>query len=302
VGRLVPFVIAFALGVVLMPAAILVGPWSGFVDLPPARRDGERIGNPPFLKIHARPISQLGGPAAVVAILGSLAVVDAWPPAGAVGGVAVATLIGLADDAKPLSPLVRAIALILAGVLVELSGVRPGAGLIGGLATVAAVFVSANAMNLIDGQDGLAGGVAMIGGIGLAAVAAIEGSAPEAGLAVAGAMAAFLLWNREPARVFLGNGGAYGVGAMLAVAAIETSSGGPAAMVGAIVCLGVLEAELVLTIARRLRGGVRLTQGDRGHSYDLLAARLGSRARSTRWFWFGAFVCASLGVLVALVR
>jgi hypothetical protein len=66
------------------------------------------------------------------------------------------------------------------------------------------------------------------------------------------------------------------------------------------VCLSVFEAELALTVLRRMRAGSPLTQGDRGHSYDLLAGRLGSRRRSTRWFWAAGAVSAALGAFVAV--
>jgi hypothetical protein len=61
----------------------------------------------------------------------------------------------------------------------------------------------------------------------------------------------------------------------------------------------VFEAELALTVVRRVRAGGRLTQGDRDHSYDVLARHLGSRRRSTRWFSIAGVVCSALGALVA---
>jgi UDP-GlcNAc:undecaprenyl-phosphate GlcNAc-1-phosphate transferase len=296
----VPFLIALGVGLLLMPAAILVGVRSGFVDTPSPIRTARSNGAPVLLKIHARPVSQLGGPAVVAATLVALAVAGSWPPAAVGAAVAGATVLGVLDDAKPLPPLPRAIGLALAGAAVALGGwtIEP-LGVLGGVAAAVAVFASANAVNLVDGQDGLAGGLVAIGALGVAAVARIGGSDPATGLALAAALVAFLWWNREPARVFLGNGGAYGVGVLLAVAAIEAARADLAAVGGVVVCLGVLEAELVLTILRRLRRGGRLTEGDRDHSYDVVAVRLGSRRRSTTWFWIAAATCSALGVLVA---
>ena len=147
------------------------------------------------------------------------------------------------------------------------------------------MFACTNAVNLIDGQDGLAGGVGAIGALGLAALVA-DASSPDAalGLALAGALAGFLAWNLPPARIFLGNGGAYAVGAILAVlAAMVVDADGPRGIVPALLCLGVFLFDLGFTVARRIGSGA-LASGDRLHSYDLLSVELGSRSKATLAF------------------
>jgi UDP-GlcNAc:undecaprenyl-phosphate GlcNAc-1-phosphate transferase len=297
----VPFLIALGVGLVLTPASIVVGVRSGLVDLPSAVTAGRRGGPPALLKIHPRPVSQLGGVAVVVSTFIGLAVAGAWPAATVVIGVAAATVVGVVDDARQLAPLARAVALGAVGMVIAVGGASlEPLGVIGGTAAALAVFASANAVNLIDGQDGLAGGLAVIAALGVAGVAEITGSDPAFALALPGALLALLWWNREPARVFLGNGGAYGVGVLLAVAAVEASTTSLSALSGVVVSLGVFEAELALTVVRRVRAGGRLTEGDRDHSYDVLTRRLGSRRRSTRWFWIAGAVCSALGAVVAL--
>ena len=120
------------------------------------------------------------------------------------------------------------------------------------------------------------------------------------GLALAGALAGFLLWNRPPASIFLGNGGAYAVGLLLATmtAAIATA-GGWRGLAAAGVCLGVFAFELTFTVVRRLRSRTRLTEGDREHTYDILAMRLGSRPRSTAVLLGAGAACAGAAVLAA---
>jgi UDP-N-acetylmuramyl pentapeptide phosphotransferase/UDP-N-acetylglucosamine-1-phosphate transferase len=80
-------------------------------------------------------------------------------------------------------------------------------GVLAGAAAALAVFASANAVNNVDGQDGLAGGLIGIAALGMAAVAEISGSDPAFGLALSAALFAFLWWNREPARVFSATAG-----------------------------------------------------------------------------------------------
>jgi UDP-N-acetylmuramyl pentapeptide phosphotransferase/UDP-N-acetylglucosamine-1-phosphate transferase len=158
------------------------------------------------------------------------------------------------------------------------------------------LLLMANAVNLIDGQDGLAGGLGAIASVGLAAVIAANGADPALALVVAGALVGFLAWNLPPARVFLGNGGAYGLGALLTVLAAQaTLSHGWHGLLAAALCLGVFAFELTFTVVRRLLSSQRLAAGDRRHSYDLLGRSRGNRDRSTLALWTLGAVCAGAG-------
>jgi UDP-GlcNAc:undecaprenyl-phosphate GlcNAc-1-phosphate transferase len=160
---------------------------------------------------------------------------------------------------------------------------------------VVLLLLMANAVNLIDGQDGLAGGLGAIASVGLAAVIAANGN-PVLALVVAGALVGFLAWNLPPARVFLGNGGAYGLGALLTVLAAQATAGhGWHGLLAAALCLGVFAFELTFTVFRRLRSAQRLATGDRRHSYDLLGHSRGNRDRSTLALWTLAAVAAGAG-------
>ena len=290
------FVIALAAGLLLTPAAILLGARTGLEDRPVDPPVGD---TGPLLKIHSRPISQLGGVAAVLAVLGGLWAAGEPTSPAVVAIVVGVTAIGVVDDAAPLPASLRALALVAAGACVALAGLTvESLGALGGVAAAVAVFASANAVNLLDGQDGLAGGVAVSAALGLAAVAVGTRTDPALPLSLAGALLAFVWWNREPARVFLGNGGAYGVGVLLAIGGIEVADAGAPAFAAVVICMAVFEFELGLTVVRRLWRGARVTEGDRGHSYDVLAERLGSRRRSTMWFCAAAAVCAGLAALV----
>ena len=279
------FLIAFGLAIVLTPIAGWLGRALGLVDRP-----GE-------LKIHDRAIPLTGGVAVVAASVIAVTVLGRWLPWQALAGVLVAFAAGLIDDVRPLPAWLRLNLQALAGVLVAL---ELQLGPLGAAGTIFAVVATANAVNIIDGQDGLSAGVGTLAALGLAGVLAAVG-APGLGLALAlaGALLGFLARNRPPARIFLGNGGAYAVGTLLAaLGASAAQTAGWRGLLAAGACLGLLAFEVVFSVARRAWSGSALSGGDRGHSYDLLADRVG-RGRSTLLMWTGAAIAAGVGVAAA---
>jgi UDP-GlcNAc:undecaprenyl-phosphate/decaprenyl-phosphate GlcNAc-1-phosphate transferase len=299
-----PFFIAIALGLVLTWVARRLGLATGLVDRPAA--DSGPAGED-RLKIHAVPIPVLGGLGVMAATLVTLLVIGHELPALVVAGVVVATGIGLVDDAWPLPASVRILALAAAGMLLAAGlpldpvGSLSRAGellLLARAGVVVLLLLLANAVNLIDGQDGLAGGLGAIATAGLAAVIAANGhsDAPVLAVVLAGALVGFLAWNLPPARVFLGNGGAYGLGSLLTVLAAQaTVLHGYHGLLAAGLCLGVFAFELSFTVVRRLVSSQRLATGDRRHSYDLLGRSRGNRDRSTLALWTLGAVSAGAG-------
>jgi UDP-GlcNAc:undecaprenyl-phosphate GlcNAc-1-phosphate transferase len=291
-----PFFVAIALALVLTWAARRLGLATGLVDRPPAappQGDGPAAEQ---LKIHTAPIPVLGGLGVVAAVGGALLVAGVDLPLPAVAGVVMATAIGLVDDARPQPASVRMVALAVAGVPIAVGLPLDELGLSARVGVVVLLLLMANAVNLIDGQDGLAGGLGAIASVGLAAVIAANGADPVLALVVAGALVGFLAWNLPPARVFLGNGGAYGLGALLTVLAAQATIGhGWHGLLAAALCLGVFAFELTFTVARRLVGSQGLAVGDRRHSYDLLGRSRGNRDRSTLALWTLGAVSAGAG-------
>jgi UDP-GlcNAc:undecaprenyl-phosphate GlcNAc-1-phosphate transferase len=251
------------------------------------------------LKIHRAPVPVLGG--VVVVVAAAVGMLAGGRPAswGLVGAVAVALLAGLVDDARPLPASVRVLLLLLAGGALATSFDGPPAA----IGILLLVLVCANAVNIVDGQDGLAGGLAAAAALSLAALGAIRGDevAVAVGLAGAGALIGFLPWNWPRARLFLGNGGAYAVGVVLAfLAARAVAVGGWRGLLAAGSCLGVFAFEVAFTVARRATAGGTITTGDRLHSYDLLS-RTSGRVASTVWFWALGLLAGALGVGVAVL-
>ena len=148
------------------------------------------------------------------------------------------------------------------------------------------LLLMANAVNLIDGQDGLAGGLAAIACAGAGRGGGGQRRRPD-GRGRGGRRGGRLPGlEPAPARVFLGNGGAYGLGALLTVLAAQaTLEHGWHGLLAAGLCLGVFAFELTFTVVRRLLASQGLATGDRRHSYDLLARSAGNRDRSTLALW-----------------
>jgi UDP-GlcNAc:undecaprenyl-phosphate GlcNAc-1-phosphate transferase len=290
-----PFFVAIALALVLTWVARRVGLATGLVDRPAEHASGSPPGQDP-LKIHAVPIPVLGGLGVITASLATLLVVDHRLPPAVLAGLLVATAVGVVDDARPLPASVRIAALTVAGVLLAVGLPLDPLGPLARPGVVVLLLLLANAVNLIDGQDGLAGGLGAIASAGLAAVIAANGADPVLAVALAGSLVGFLAWNLPPARVFLGNGGAYGLGALLTVLAAEATVGhGWHGLLAAALCLGVFAFELTFTVVRRLVASQRLATGDRRHSYDLLGQSRGNRDRSTLALWTLGAVSAGAG-------
>jgi UDP-GlcNAc:undecaprenyl-phosphate GlcNAc-1-phosphate transferase len=287
-----PVFIAFGLSVVLTPLAARLGRSVGLVDVP----SGDE------LKIHAKPIPLGGGLGVAAATMAATAVAEpGLEMTAAVGAALLLALgVGVADDALSLPPWVRVVAQATCGLLLVWGGFRisPLGGL-GAVGVVAIVLATTNAVNIMDGQDGLAGGLGAIAAAGIAGTGLGGGWATGLGGALCGALAGFLVWNRPPARVFLGDGGAYLVGVALAVlaAALAMSQGWKGVLVAATALL-VFAVEIGFTVLRRVRSRARLASGDRGHSYDLVAARFG-RGLALLVFWVAGAVCALAAVLLA---
>lgn len=279
--------VALGLGLVLTPLLARLGRRVGLVDRP---SDDD-------LKIHTEAKPLTGGIGVTAATLVAVAVAgDGIDPLVA-GSIVFMLAVGVLDDAVSLSPLVRLAAELAAGGMLAVAGVTfAPLGDLGPAAIVLAVPAVANAVNVTDGQDGLAGGLAGVAALGIWAIATVDGTATPLALALAAALVAFLVWNRPPAKVFLGDGGAYAVATLLVVVSADASRSSRA-LVGAIVCLGLFGLELGSTLLRR--GFVGTMVGDRAHLYDLLARRLRGRERSTAAIVASAVVAAGLGWLCA---
>ena len=197
-------------------------------------------------------------------------------------------LLGILDDKKGLNARWKfgfqfpvAMALVLAGLHFRSFGL-PGVGAVdlggwGALLSVLWIVGITNALNLIDGVDGLATGVAFFVCVTNAVVASLNGSALLAVVmcSMAGGCLGFLRYNFAPARIFLGDTGSLFLGVTLAVTAMMANSKGTvaASMLVPILVLGYPALDTLLTMSHRALRGKSMFSGDKGHIHHRLLAR-----------------------------
>lgn len=256
------------------------------VDAPDSRR-----------KLHARAVPRTGGVAiaaacvtAFVTSLGSPSVpghmlydgvplvLRLLPSSALIFGV------GLLDDLLGLRPWHKLLVEIFAAALAVSEGFRiasvaghPLPAWLGALLTVAWLIGCTNAFNLIDGMDGLATGLGLFATASILLVALFDGNIP---LAVAtaplvGALLAFLLYNFNPACIFLGDSGSLLVGFLLGCYAFQWSQKSTTliGMSSAAMVLAIPLADTVLSVVRRYLRCRPIFGADRGHVHHRLLAR-----------------------------
>ena len=250
-------VVAFVVTLVLTPLAIAVANRTGIMDRPGA------------LKEQARPVPYLGG---VAVLAGLLVAVLSERPTLAVPLVA-ATALGVTDDRFDVPPLIRVVGEVAVGVAVVVTCPVHLPGAVAAVGIIAVTLLLVNGVNLMDGLDMLAGGTVAVAGVGFAVVLAATGR--HLGVALAAALVAFLLFNRPPARIYLGDGGAYLLGTTLTVLVAEAWGPSVTTAVGAasFALVALPAAEVAFAVVRRVRGRQSVLAGDRGHPYDRLVAR-----------------------------
>lgn len=274
---------------------VLVAVIVTLVSAPFIRRVALRRGvvdHPGPLKIHRTPVPYLGGVAVFIGLIVG--------PVGA-GRLALfvpyvlALALGVLDDIRGVQPRVRLSAELVIGAVAGL--VVPGSAGVK-VATAVLVVVLMNAVNLIDGQDGLATGACLVSAV---AFAILGGDANSIGLALAGALAAFLVFNAPPARMYLGDGGTYLIGAVLATLPSLAGHGTKevSLWIATPFIVALPLADTAIAVLRRLRAGVPVFLGDRSHVYDQLVDRGWRQERSTAVCVLFQGVLAGLGVVIA---
>jgi UDP-GlcNAc:undecaprenyl-phosphate/decaprenyl-phosphate GlcNAc-1-phosphate transferase len=286
---------AFALAAVGTPLARRLAPRFGLVDKPAAR------------KIHATPMPLMGGVAIYLAFLLALvALGDRFYVREVVSillGASLCSFMGLWDDRSGLSALVRLAGQTIAAGILIVSGVRvqlfPYEAINLALSLLWVLTIT-NAMNLLDNMDGLSGGVTAIAAAFFLLLAAMNGQYLVGALAAAllGASIGFLLYNVNPASIFMGDSGSLFLGFMLAAVGIKLRFPANVTFVTwmiPVMVLGLPIFDTTLVSLSRLRQGLNpLTTPGKDHiSHRLVLLGLSRREAVLVLY----LVCAALGVL-----
>jgi UDP-GlcNAc:undecaprenyl-phosphate/decaprenyl-phosphate GlcNAc-1-phosphate transferase len=220
------FVTAFVVTLITIPPIISLIKKYSLYDVPNARKE------------HATPIPTMGG---IAIIAGMMMALFLWFPfsnqlaqISFFFSITVLFALGIMDDLKDLSAKYKFIIQICLATLIALSGIRITSfdGLLGIYEipltaqytfTLLAIVGITNAFNLIDGIDGLAGGIGFMSLVTLGIFLTMNGDINTAliAFALAGGILAFLYFNLNPARIFMGDTGSLVLGFVVAVLCIR---------------------------------------------------------------------------------
>ena len=304
-----------------------------FVTMFGVRRLAIHIGavvRPDARHVHERPTPTLGGVAMLIGVLAGMGA--AWmmgqfdpifagstEPLGLVLAAIVIVAVGVVDDLRDVSAPAKMAGIVVAASILVISGISilvfrvPFAGVFvlsndwSYLISVLWVVGMANAINLIDGLDGLAGGIVAIAaatfflyshelaGEGLLRPGNLG---PLVAIVVLGACIGFLPHNIHPARIFMGDGGALLLGLLMAASTMVVGGRTDRSFSGSsffffaplfipLVILGVPVIDTLFAIIRRARSRTGISTADKGHLHHRLM-RLGHGHRRSvfiLWTW-----------------
>lgn len=303
------------------------------VATPLTSRLGVRVGAlavPDDRRVHEKVTPTSGGLALLAGFLVGMATswrLDSFDaifeaptlPVGVVLAAIVVFSVGFIDDVREISAPAKTAGTVLAGSILNVAGVSillfrlPGVGLftlspdVAALITVLWVVGMCQAINLIDGLDGLAAGIVAIGAGALylfadrladPSVAGLpaDNAAPIIALATAGACVGFLPHNFHPASTFMGDGGALLLGLLMAAASISVGGNSTAdsssqtffffaPLFIPLVILGVPIFDTLFAIVRRARKRSGVTEADKGHLHHRLMDLGHGQRRSVLILW-----------------
>ena len=317
-----------AYGVVLAVVTLTTG-----AGIPIVRRVAVRLGavvRPDDRRVHARPTPTLGGLAMLVGFLVGMAV--AWrmqaftsifdgntEPLGLAIAAVIILVVGTIDDLREVSAPAKVSGIVVAASVLVFSGISmlllriPFGGTFildpnwSYLISVVWVLGMTNAINLIDGLDGLAGGIVAIAAatfflyatqLGDAGVLQEGNIGPLIAIITLGMCLGFLPWNVHPARIFMGDGGALLLGLLMAASTMVVGGRTAQPFSGTtwflfapvfipLVILGVPILDTAWAIVRRARTRTGLATADKDHLHHRLM-RLGHGHRRSvfiLWAW-----------------
>jgi UDP-GlcNAc:undecaprenyl-phosphate GlcNAc-1-phosphate transferase len=257
-------------------------------------------------KSHKQPVPYLGGVAIIIGVIAisySTSLVSNfttntfWLATSVLGPALLLGLIGLWDDLKNLQPLPRFIAqsiagVFTAGILVATDNVGnpTGSSLFDSIITVVWVVGICNSINFFDNLDGGAAGTVAISSIALAFLALNGDQYLIAALSTvtAGATLGFLVWNKSPAKIYMGDAGALFLGVLLATLTIRLKPDSDT-QIGSyftpIFLLAIPILDTTVAVLSRLRRHLSPFQGGQDHlSHRLVRAGL-SRKQAATSLW-----------------
>lgn len=261
------------------------------------RRHVLPMDHPNARSLHATPTPRIGG----LGIMAGVTVAGLWLGNAALLPILLAAMalagLSLADDVRGLPVYVRFLAHFVAAVVCLLALGLSGWSLLA--ATLAVVWMT-NLFNFMDGADGLAGGMAIIG-FGALALAAWLGDAPGLAAfcaALAATALAFLRFNFPPARLFMGDAGSIPLGFMAATLGILGARQGVWPWLFPLIVFSPFIVDATATLAQRAWRGEKVWRAHRSHYYQRVVLLGASHGQLALAAWVLMLTMAALGFLL----
>lgn len=273
------------------------------------------IDRPNERSLHTAPTPRTGGLAICLSLATGWLVYMvlaryAAVPAQILTGAAIIAGISAFDDRFGLSPALRLLVQVVAVFILMqdgfvsqgdlLPGFEAGNTWIAAAVTFVMILWLTNLYNFMDGMDGFAGGMAVIGFLTLAVLGYGQGDSLFAGsaLAVAAAAAGFLWFNFPPARIFMGDSGSTTLGFLVAAFAIWASRRGIAPVWVTLLVFSPFVVDATATLLRRAVQGEPVWRAHRSHYYQRLV-QAGWGHRRTVLVEYVAMLVSALSALAA---
>ena len=308
------FVISYVLVGLLTPLMRKIALTQGILDRPNSAH-----------KSHKNPVPYLGGVAIVigVVVVSYIALVsnkfiwsNFWLATSVLGPAVAMGLVGLWDDLKSLKPLSRFIGQSIAGLIVAVilvfnDNVGNPTGITGLDVAITVLWIVGicNSINFFDNLDGGAAGTVAITAISLTYLAITGNQYFIAALSVvvAGATLGFLIWNRTPARIYMGDAGALFLGVLIATLTVRfnpSTDNSIASFAIPVLLLAIPILDTTVAVFSRLRRKVSPFQGGQDHlSHRLVRAGLSRKVSAiTLWSSTGLFSFFAILISIANIR
>ena len=303
------FVISYLLVGILTPIMRKIAIATNVVDRPNSSH-----------KSHKKPVPYLGGVAIIIGVIlvsystsliSNFNAETFWLATSVLGPALVLGIIGLWDDIKNLPPLPRFIAQSLAGVFTAIVliitdnvGNPTGSAVFDSIITVIWVVGICNSINFFDNLDGGAAGTVAISSIALAYLALSGDQYLIAALSTvsAGATLGFLVWNKSPAKIYMGDAGALFLGVLLATLTVRfepTTQSPISAYFVPIFLLAIPILDTTVAVLSRIRRDISPFQGGQDHlSHRLIRAGC-SRRTAAFSLWGLSAIFAVIPLLIS---
>ena len=306
------FVISYVLVGLLTPLMRKIAIAQGVLDRPNSAH-----------KSHKKPVPYLGGVAIIIGVVlvSYLALISSkftwsnfWLATSVLGPAVAMGLVGLWDDLKSLNPLPRFIGqsiagLIVAFILVFNENVGNPTGITGLDVAITVLWIVGicNSINFFDNLDGGAAGTVAITAISLTYLA-ITGDQYFIGalsVVVAGSTLGFLIWNRTPARIYMGDAGALFLGVLIATLTVRfkpTTDSSITSFAIPVLLLAIPILDTTVAVFSRLRRGVSPFQGGKDHlSHRLIRFSLSRKFTVVVLWLLSAFFCL-LAIAISIIN